>query len=517
MKATGDGQSARTPAGSGSSTPRSRINTTGKSSLHDLYRRVPRTNVDTGKSGARKSSRTWSSLSNRYDNRLRKDLNRIAPGGGEESRSPNVDKRPTDPAHKAPNTRTPDQPTARRISTNRPELEGRGKKRDGSRKDLDKDGDLRLREDRKLKPRSPGASNRYTSPEVRAKNDRHSTRQPGTDARLVGVTSSRRSSLPTDLRPNGDAVRYPGSNPASISCSPSGYYNGYANWYGHSLGLSFSFGYTPSWCRWGLYSYPYYYCSYWPRWYYNYSRGFGAYWNSCYPWYSYSSCWWPTSYYQPSVYVSHLYYGDVTYEDEDEGRYYESSYSGTSIAVHAGGSAGEPVSPVSEVSLADHHVALGDFYFKEARFQESAESYLRALAYAADDATIHFVLADALFAIGDYHYSAYMIGKGLRLDPELANADADKRTFYTDVEDFDAQMQTLRAYVAEKPYDVAAQTVLAYNLNFSAQREEAAQTFKRVLEIAPSNQVSQAFLAVIEAPRSETAPAAGKSPVKRTP
>ena len=72
--------------------------------------------------------------------------------------------------------------------------------------------------------------------------------------------------------------------------------------------------------------------------------------------------------------------------------------------------------------LAEKHVSLGDFYFKEGRFQEASESYLRALAYAPEDASIHFVLADALFATGDYHYAAFLISEGLRLDANLAAA-----------------------------------------------------------------------------------------------
>ena len=42
----------------------------------------------------------------------------------------------------------------------------------------------------------------------------------------------------------------------------------------------------------------------------------------------------------------------------------------------------------SLAKLADRFVALGDFYFREARFAEAAEAYARARTYAPDDATI---------------------------------------------------------------------------------------------------------------------------------
>ena len=508
--------------------PRRRINTRGKSSLHDLYRRVPKTKAGAGQrtTGTRPKSRQ--SLSNRYDTKLRKDLNRVAPGGGTKTKSPRGERsnrtstrerRPADRPRTTSSKQRGDSSSTRGIAT----TPGRQADRRGNR---DSSGG---RKGGGLTPRTRrGASDRYTSPGAQPRNDRRASPRVGPNTRVTGTTGNRGRDRLAGGGRNRGSDRYRGrSTPSShygpnSYYSPSSYYNGYANWHGHSLGLSFSFGYTPSWCRWGLYSYPYYYCSYWPNWYSNYRYGFGVGWNSYYPSYGYSSSWWPSSYYQPSVYVSHHYY-----DDDEEGSYYSTSYGDSSVTVHEGESAGSSeetvsagrpaVSPPSEVSLADHHVSLGDFYFKEGRFQEAAESYLRALAYAPDDATIHFVLADALFSIGDYHYAAYMIGKGLSIDPELASADADKRTFYTDVKDFEKQMATLRAYVEEKPYDAAAQIVLGYNLNFSKQPAEASQVFRRVLEIHPKNEVAEAFLAVLDSSKAESEPAKAETPKKRSP
>lgn len=302
--------------------------------------------------------------------------------------------------------------------------------------------------------------------------------------------------------------------------NPGGYYGGYSNWYGHQASLSFCYGYAPSWCNWGLYSYPYYYCSSWPSWYYGNRWSFGFYWNSCYPWWGYSSCWWPTTYYQPVVYTSYRYWD----EGYGGGAYYPTSYGGGAVTIYEGESAstgdedivvGSRPAPASAASLAEHHVSLGDFYFKEERFQEAAESYLRALAYAPEDATIHFVLADALFAVGDYHYAAFMISKGTRLDPALASSDADKRTFYTNVETFEKQLQTLTDYVADKPYDGAAQLVLGYNLRFSGQPEPAEKAFRRVLEIEPSNETAATFLAAMGAVTESPAPKKNPEPLPK--
>jgi tetratricopeptide (TPR) repeat protein len=303
--------------------------------------------------------------------------------------------------------------------------------------------------------------------------------------------------------------------PLTTYYSPAHYYYGYAGWHHSSLSLSFSFGFAPSWCNWGLYSYPFYFSACYPSWYWRYRCSYGYYWNSSYPWYGYSYCW-PKSYYCPSVYVSYRYYGDVYDDAYDDGSYY--STAGSSVVVQEGQTAGNENETIvsgstahvpraagatARTTEAEHHVSLGDFYFKEERFQEAVDSYLRALALAPDDASIRFVLADALFATGDYHYAAFMIREALDRDPGLARADTDKRTFYKDAATFERQLDVLRKYVAEKPYDAAAQLVLGYNFKFSKRSAEAKDVFARVLELDKSDAAARVFLDAI---RAEEAP-----------
>jgi len=157
-------------------------------------------------------------------------------------------------------------------------------------------------------------------------------------------------------------------------------------------------------------------------------------------------------------------------------------------------------------SIIANHVKLGDFYFRESKYDKAAESYLRALAYAPEDASIHFILADALFGMGDYHYAAFIISKALRLDPEMAKAKADKREFYKDQKEFAAQLDTLRKYISEKPFDSAAHLVLGYNLCFSGQPGLAKEAFARVLEISPDNQAAKLFLGAMDAPKAKVGP-----------
>lgn len=148
--------------------------------------------------------------------------------------------------------------------------------------------------------------------------------------------------------------------------------------------------------------------------------------------------------------------------------------------------------------LAAKYVELGRFYFSAGRFAESTDAYGRARAYAPDDGALHFELADAAFANGDYHYAAFLIAEAVRLDPALATADADKRDYYGDPKQFDEHMAALERYLTSKPYDAQAHLVHGYNLRFSEQREAAAKAFRRVLEITPENRAAQTFLAALE-------------------
>lgn len=309
---------------------------------------------------------------------------------------------------------------------------------------------------------------------------------------------------------------------SAVVRNPNRYYSGASHWSGHRASLGFAFGHCRPFYNWGFYSYPFYYSCWYPRWSWYSSWSFGWGW-SCYtP--SYVSCWWypqRVNCYQPIAWDAYdcedwwdrPYSYDVWY----------SSYPRSTVIVHEVESEAPPATEVvgteparkvvaheeevTPAKLAEKHVALGDFYFKEGRFQEASESYLRALAYAPEDATIHFVLADALFATGDYHYAAFIIGKAMKLDADLARSTADKRSFYKSAKAFDDQVATLRGYLKDKPYDAAAWLVLGYNLKFSGDADGAKAAFERVVEVDPGNEAAKLFLAALTRPATASQPA----------
>ena len=146
-----------------------------------------------------------------------------------------------------------------------------------------------------------------------------------------------------------------------------------------------------------------------------------------------------------------------------------------------GGSDDEPVGEASVVrkpsnSLAvasDRYLTMGDRAFREGRYIDAVQFYAKAVEFAPTEGTLYLVLADALFAAGDYHYGAYAIRRALELDPGLVDAAVDKHEFYDDPSEFDRQLGVLERYLADHPTDRDARLVLALNYLFGARPEAA--------------------------------------------
>jgi hypothetical protein len=249
-------------------------------------------------------------------------------------------------------------------------------------------------------------------------------------------------------------------------------------------------------CGIGCGSFGWGFCSWFPCHSHSACVGFGfsnCWWHSCSPCYPSAFWWWPSYAYVPSYYYPYdTYYppAQTTVVVEHEGNQ-PAAEPAAPAEQQAGNAAAREMTPAQ---LARKYVELGDFYFHENRFADAADAYSRARTYAPQDATIHFALADAVFATGDYYFAAFLIGEALRLDPNMAHVETDKRLQYGDVKLFEEQLATLNKYIAEKPYDAMAELVLGYNLKLSLKPEEAEKAFHRVLEIDPDSQAARRFL-----------------------
>ncbi len=242
--------------------------------------------------------------------------------------------------------------------------------------------------------------------------------------------------------PSPNRGSHPVNEPWGFDCDDDGW----------SFGFSFSFGY----------GWP---CSYW--WWPCYWSWYYPYWYSCYAPYSYPVyAYYPYyPYYYPSTTV--VYPAETTQvvyaQEEPVGEaavtYRAETESALSIA-------------------AQRYLELGDRAFREGRYTDAVQFYAKAVEFAPDQGALYLVLADALFAAGDYHYGAYAIRRALELDPALVETTVDKHSFYPDPAVFDQHLVVLERYLGEHPSDRDARLVLGLNYLFGARPADAVRTLE---------------------------------------
>ncbi|MEX1023582.1 MAG: tetratricopeptide repeat protein [Planctomycetota bacterium] len=245
--------------------------------------------------------------------------------------------------------------------------------------------------------------------------------------------------------------------------------------FGFGFGYGHHFGRYDPWCYnwfWGSNSRFYNYCG----WY-----GGSSWWAAP----SYLSCWYPwwRNYWVPTYYVPYTA-TQVIYQTAYEPVYVDSQPAAAAPVGEAwvpNAAAGRPAAPSSLSLAAERYLSLGDTAFREGRFTDAVQFYSKAIEYAPGQGALYLLLADALFAAGDYHYAAYAIRRAYELEPELLTNPVDKHAFYDDPAVYDRQIAVLEQYVADRSGDRDARLVLALNYLFAG-RPAAAVDLLRDLD-----------------------------------
>lgn len=220
-----------------------------------------------------------------------------------------------------------------------------------------------------------------------------------------------------------------------------------------------------------------------------------SYYNHCWDWFS--PIYYVPYYYRPVYYCDYYdpYFqsqaqvvNNVYYINNDGDSY--TSVNGGSVSVSSEWREEE----LKQMSPAEQFSRLGDLFFRRGQYDQAAIAYERALREDPNRASLHFVLADARFAMGDYLGAALAIRHGLVKEPALVSAQIDKRDFYEKSNEFEKQMNALSQYMNVHPDNADAMLVLGYNLHFSGQREEAKKVFAQVLTINPIDEAAELFL-----------------------
>ena len=212
-------------------------------------------------------------------------------------------------------------------------------------------------------------------------------------------------------------------------------------------------------------------------------------WSQCYGFgWGWNSCWWRPSCWSPCYgwsYPSWYWYPSVVWIDHDEPLVVERVVERevvreTIIEVDATPPAApvaadarlvEPSAPEAVVqalhAAAKQHLDEGDRAFLEGRYADAVHHYARAVECSPQDGALHLVLADALFATGDYHYCAWSLRRAFELEPALFDAQVDKRGFYRDPAEFDRQLVLAEGFLEDHFLDDDARLVLAANYHWA--------------------------------------------------
>lgn len=137
-----------------------------------------------------------------------------------------------------------------------------------------------------------------------------------------------------------------------------------------------------------------------------------------------------------------------------------------------------PKDTQASFAAAERYLGLGDRAFREGRYGDAVHFYAKAIEFAPEEGVLYLVLADALFATGDYHYGAYALRRALDYSPHLFDSQINKRSFYGNPEAFDRQLAVLERYVRDLPFDGDARLMLAVNYLFSGRAEDAVAILK---------------------------------------
>jgi len=330
---------------------------------------------------------------------------------------------------------------------------------------------------------TPGATtkDRRPQPEQRADNRRNFI---GAVAAKAGRTDAERI-VPGAVGTRGGSPRRPvgGAGPP-ITTGPgrlgqnggpnSGHYgnggNNYNNHGYHHNGFGGHYGHT-FWNYWGGYC-GYGYAALWWAPFYTYGSCWNSYWYNGGSWRNgFANNWYwygPFLPYSASIIIDNT--PDVVYVQQSPEVIYVDA-----PAANVGGEAVVPAAqplapaPVPQGSLnraADYYLSVGDRAFREGRFGDAVHYYAKAIEFSPEDGILHLVLADALFATGDYRYAAYALREALAKDPALASNIVDKRSFYADPRQFDQQLAVLERYLEDHFLDDDARLVLAANYLF---------------------------------------------------
>jgi len=144
----------------------------------------------------------------------------------------------------------------------------------------------------------------------------------------------------------------------------------------------------------------------------------------------------------------------------------------------------------------DEALKAGLQAFAEGSYDQAADQFLLAARMDNGDPASRLHAAQALFALQQYAEAVPLLRRAFELQPNLIYFKFDLRRDYDSPEDFVAQLEDLKAVVAENPDWADGYLLLGYELLHSGQRSSAYKAFTKAAELDPVDTLSRRFLTV---------------------
>jgi Flp pilus assembly protein TadD len=157
-----------------------------------------------------------------------------------------------------------------------------------------------------------------------------------------------------------------------------------------------------------------------------------------------------------------------------------------------------PKAPLPEAEPKDEsarQVALGKEALAAQEYGRAVSRFRQSTKLFAHDAMAHFLLAQALFALGKYDEAVDAIHAGMRLRPDWPKSRFRSVELYgPNAADFPEHLKRLEAVLDRHPDDPLLLFLLAYELWFDGRQNEALPMFRRAAAVAPDKTYIERFL-----------------------
>lgn len=159
-----------------------------------------------------------------------------------------------------------------------------------------------------------------------------------------------------------------------------------------------------------------------------------------------------------------------------------------------------PPAPAAPLPRNEQLIEKGREAFAIMEYGRAAQRFRQSITAAPKEPLAHFLLGQALFALGKYDEAVEAINDGMALRPDWPASGFRPLALYGEnVAEYPAHLRRLEAALGRHPKDPDLLFLYAYQLWFDGRKEEARLLFQRALPGAAAPEVIDRFLRAMPA------------------